>query len=212
MFYIFVLKLLRDIHRSLLRSFILAIPIFLVLLWIARTDLAQSGPRRRLSDEPGLKRRLSVKLCPKRRILVKPGRRPWHIVIKAAGLSLALAAILTMTLFNREIGAYSKSFELDFLWSYKAALFKGNLGLAAEILENILLFIPLGFMLPAFFTCFEKARNTVLTGLMLSSMVELIQGFTAMGLFEFDDIFNNSAGALIGFFLWVVVKKAAGIL
>lgn len=189
MFYIFVLKLLKDIHRSLLRSFILAIPIFLVLLWIARTYLAQSGPRR---------------------LLVKPGRRPWHIVIKAVGLSLALAAILTMTLFNREIGAYSKSFELDFLWSYRAALFKGNLGLAAEILENILLFIPLGFMLPTFFTCFEKARNTVLTGLLLSSMVELIQGFTAMGLFEFDDIFNNSAGALIGFFLWVVVKKIAG--
>lgn len=181
MFYIFIFKLLKDIHKSLFRSFLLAIPIFFVLLWIARTGRA------------------------------KPVRRPWHLCIKAAGLALALAAILAMTLLNREIGAYSKSFELDFLWSYRAALFKGNLGLAAEILENILLFIPLGFMLPVFFSFFERARHTVLAGLLLSATVELIQGFTAMGLFEFDDIFNNTMGTLVGFFLWAMIKKIATI-
>lgn len=88
------------------------------------------------------------------------------------------------------------SYELSLFWSYRLAL-AGNTKLAQEIVLNILLYMPLGFILPE---VFEQAKpwQLILFLLVLSGMIESIQLFTKLGLFEFDDIFNNTLGGVLG--------------
>ncbi len=70
---------------------------------------------------------------------------------------------------------------------------------------NVLLFIPMGCMMPALF---RKQRNLLLflltcTALILS--VELAQLFSLLGSFDVDDIILNLGGLLIGYGLfWIV--------
>ncbi|WP_288535663.1 VanZ family protein [uncultured Ruminococcus sp.] len=37
---------------------------------------------------------------------------------------------------------------------------------------------------------------------MFSAAIEITQYFTGRGLCEFDDVFNNTLGACIGFIIW----------
>lgn len=41
----------------------------------------------------------------------------------------------------------------------------------------------------------------------LSSMIEVLQLLSKRGLCEFDDIINNSLGAVVGICLWLVIWK-----
>ena len=71
------------------------------------------------------------------------------------------------------------------------------------IVGNVSLFIPLGIILPL---CFDRMRvwwRTVLLGFGFSLGIELAQLLLRLGLFEFDDIFNNSLGTLLGYGLFV---------
>lgn len=67
---------------------------------------------------------------------------------------------------------------------------------------NVIMFIPLGFFLPAIF---EKAKKFLLflaiyTAIIIS--VELIQWFTLLGFCDVDDLILNVAGGVIGFILF----------
>ena len=65
---------------------------------------------------------------------------------------------------------------------------------------NIILFVPLGFLLPIIWNQYRTLRKTFLAGLGLSFMIEILQIFTYR-LTDIDDLITNSAGAMIGFFL-----------
>lgn len=121
-------------------------------------------------------------------------------------LAAATGLVLGMTLFSREYNPFSRNFELELFWSYKLAFLEHDRGLELEIYCNILLFIPWGFLLPTVWKRFEDGRWMLSAALMLSGGVELCQGILRLGLFEFDDIFNNTLGALIGFVLYWLVK------
>jgi glycopeptide antibiotics resistance protein len=113
------------------------------------------------------------------------------------------------------------------LWSYKEALSVHNggdsglrilitdSGLLKEIILNILLYVPFGYLLP--FTWPKLAQKkqeasgnrlthcfwsipwkVVLIGILCSTVTEVTQLVFHLGLFEYDDIFNNALGCLIG--------------
>ena len=67
------------------------------------------------------------------------------------------------------------------------------------IVLNGLLFVPFGFLLPIVFVP-EKVswKKGLLTGFLFSMCIEICQLFTGR-MFEWDDIFANSFGALFGF-------------
>ncbi len=74
--------------------------------------------------------------------------------------------------------------------------------------ENILLFIPYGFIVPNFGAPFRKVYLCVGTGLGFSLCVELIQLITKRGFFQLDDILTNAAGTVIGyvvFYIFIIV-------
>lgn len=68
-------------------------------------------------------------------------------------------------------------------------------------LENILLFIPFGYLLRG---CWKKV---VVAGLVVSVGIEVTQYIMARGLAEVDDMTANTIGAVIGYLLWKVEKK-----
>lgn len=89
------------------------------------------------------------------------------------------------------------------MWSYVKAI-TGDWNTGKQIIENILLFIPLGYLLRL---SGLTNKSTVSTGLFLSTAVELAQLIFHIGLFEFDDILNNALGTWIGVILYTRVRN-----
>lgn len=99
-------------------------------------------------------------------------------------------------------------YELSFLWEYRYAL-AGNRFLMREIRDNIFLFVPLGILLSeGLYRSGHKASGwrVVALGFVVSLTVEVIQLVFKLGLFEFDDMFNNTIGALAGHLFYVAVS------
>lgn len=75
-----------------------------------------------------------------------------------------------------------------------------------NIFGNILMFIPLGLLLPFFHPVFKKRRTTVLTGFVSSALIELTQLVSRLfhnyRHIDIDDVILNTSGAAIGFFLY----------
>lgn len=63
---------------------------------------------------------------------------------------------------------------------------------------NILLFMPLGFLLPAIWSEYRNAKKMVLIGLALSVLIEGLQIFT-FRLTDIDDLITNTLGTALGY-------------
>lgn len=79
---------------------------------------------------------------------------------------------------------------------------------------NIVLFIPLGLLLPLLWKTFRRVFNILLAGLGLSLMIELLQILTITRYTDIDDLIMNTFGTIIGFvlarlFLLLFRKKTA---
>ena len=71
----------------------------------------------------------------------------------------------------------------------------------AWVLENVLLFIPFGILLPV---CLPGRSHflTVPAGTLCSVCIEYIQLRTGRGFCQLDDIVTNTLGAAVGYLLW----------
>ena len=68
-----------------------------------------------------------------------------------------------------------------------------------NIIGNILLFIPLGFMASILRKSFDKWWKACLLGIGVSMIIEIMQFFTHSGYSDIDDIVLNSIGCIVGF-------------
>lgn len=66
---------------------------------------------------------------------------------------------------------------------------------------NVVLFLPLGFLLPLAWSAFNKVRYALVSGLLISLLVELSQLLNFRST-DIDDLILNTAGAVIGFFMF----------
>lgn len=76
----------------------------------------------------------------------------------------------------------------------------------AEIILNILMFIPIGF----FSGIAIKKMNTIKVigmGCMLSSCIEILQLLTKRGVCNIDDVIHNTLGCVIGYACFVLCYK-----
>lgn len=115
---------------------------------------------------------------------------------------LEIAACLIMffyaSLFSRDASEEMR-YKLEMFWSYKIVLERGSPFYMRQILYNIIAFMPLGH---AFYFSSDKKpkwQAALLTFFVISLGIELIQLVFHLGLFEFDDIFDNVLGGMIGF-------------
>ena len=120
-------------------------------------------------------------------------------------LVVEIVAIAYFTIFFREQGE-SHTYELELFWSYKKWILEGSVAFGLEILNNIVLFFPFGFILTdALRRCPFWA--VLLSSLAVSGCIEMSQLVFRLGLFEFDDIFNNVLGAVAGWCVFHILRS-----
>ena len=78
---------------------------------------------------------------------------------------------------------------------------------ARNIVGNILLFFPWGFLAPLLFYYFQSITKILLSTFMLSVCAELLQFILVIGVADVDDVIFNSIGALMGFYVCVAFQK-----
>ncbi len=78
--------------------------------------------------------------------------------------------------------------------------------LGANILGNILMFAPLGLLLPLLWKDFRNFSKTVLFGFVVSFIIEFSQLFLARGT-DIDDLILNTIGTTLGYLTFIVIHK-----
>lgn len=113
--------------------------------------------------------------------------------------SLYLMIILVITFFSREDGSrIGMDLELFSTWGINT---RNN----ALVVENILLFIPYGFICPWAFPWLRGFFRNTFAAFVTSLGVETIQLITGRGYFQVDDILTNVLGAVIGYVIFHIL-------
>lgn len=112
--------------------------------------------------------------------------------------------ILSKTIIGRpETEEYT--YDLLPFWSYLALIRGEGVNLWMCIYLNVLFFIPLGALL---WLAFKDRRwwKALLFSIVLSLCIEVAQLVLKRGLCEFDDVFHNALGCMLGYWLMVGSK------
>lgn len=77
---------------------------------------------------------------------------------------------------------------------------------ALTYILNIIMFMPLGFLLPLIWKEFRNIINVSITGLGFSLSIEFCQLFN-LRTTDIDDLMMNTLGAILGYLIWICVNK-----
>jgi glycopeptide antibiotics resistance protein len=72
---------------------------------------------------------------------------------------------------------------------------------------NIIGFMPLGILLPALFFAFRGFWRVALISFCISLLFETTQLLTGLGSFDVDDIILNTTGGIVGYIVYLGLKK-----
>ena len=146
---------------------------------------------------------------------MKRRRKLWNIL-----LFFAYSALMLWLLFDRAGGIegmdYWKQIQanLNLEPFHTIRLFLNVLGrkdyLSAAIINlggTVILFIPLGFFLPAIWQSMRKWYKTLLTTAGMIAVVEILQALSLQGTCDIDDLILNTFGAWIGYLIYLRINK-----
>jgi glycopeptide antibiotics resistance protein len=126
-------------------------------------------------------------------------------------LTITIYIILLHTILKR---TSSEQIQINLIpfWSYKE-IAQGSEDLFWSDLFNILLFLPVGILMPLVQAkTKQESQNilikTTIIAAFLSAAIELTQLILHKGLCEFDDVFNNTLGAILGYCITLIIRKA----
>lgn len=110
---------------------------------------------------------------------------------------LAYVMVIFYTAFlSREPGSRkSISLVLFETWGY-------TFHMHAMFIENIIMFIPFGILIPTLFRKFRNAQVCMLVGFIFSCSIEVLQHITQTGYLQLDDVVTNTIGTLLGCLVW----------
>ena len=129
--------------------------------------------------------------------------------------------LLYATFLSRSVAQYY-SYRLELMWSLKntfslngepeSLLFSrfsticlDNPEMLEAIVINLLLMVPVGYLLPMVAAVLGKAVRgwqIIISGFMLSVLIEVIQLVTRLGMLDVDDVVFNTTGTAIGYTLY----------
>lgn len=126
--------------------------------------------------------------------------------------SIYIAMLIGGTLLDRPI-ELEHQMELTPFWSYRECFKDGNLALLVQMIFNVLVFIPCPILFAHVFPALRRFRWAVGSAFVFSACIEVTQLVFKLGLFEFDDMFHNTLGAVIGYSILKLYKmhKQKGI-
>ena len=110
-----------------------------------------------------------------------------------------LTVLISTTVLNRNrVGV--REMILDPVHGFTKIITQGDVHSLREILSNMLLFLPFGFLTPLCLRI-RRASPVILSGLALSASIEMTQYFLAVGYSETEDIIANVTGLICGYLL-----------
>lgn len=130
----------------------------------------------------------------------------WKNVVWAMLLFCYIVVLCGATLMGRA-NVFQQREIRGLFASYREAWTYFQLNSWQNLLINILLFVPMGFLLPLGIRKLRAGWKTCLTGFCISLAIELVQLFACIGVFECDDLLNNTLGTLIGYGVFAVFWK-----
>lgn len=115
------------------------------------------------------------------------------------------AFILYVTVFGR---AETEDIKYNFMpfWSYFATMRGEGVNLMRVNYLNVAMFVPMGVLL----WCAMGKREwwkVLLLLVLFSACIEVLQLVLRRGFCEFDDLFHNAVGGMIGYYLCRLVAK-----
>lgn len=76
-----------------------------------------------------------------------------------------------------------------------------------NLLGNVVMFIPLGYLLPKTFRPLRNFLKMFLLVVLSIVLVEVVQLFTGLGSCDIDDLILNVFGAVVGYLIWYFKTK-----
>ena len=140
---------------------------------------------------------LAVKLY--RKGVFDKAQRTACIVLFVWGAIVLLFTVLGRRSYKTDDMIYN----LELFSCYRRIFAEHNQPMLISVLQNIFMFVPIGFSLAVIF---KKHRIIIptLISFDLSLCIEVCQLLLKSGFFELDDLFNNTLGAIIGIILYLV--------
>lgn len=112
-----------------------------------------------------------------------------------------LFLVFAMTGLSRAENFSNTIINLNFLSAYLNVWYSWSLTPLLLLILNILMLFPLGFLLPLISKKFDSVKNILLVAFTFTIFIELFQLITHRGIFELDDLFHNTIGSIIGYFI-----------
>ena len=122
---------------------------------------------------------------------------PWARWILILLLTGYLAVVMFVTV--RQGGFYNGRCNFHLFRAWREAWNSFSQRQWLNVLLNIAMFVPLGILVPLIWPKFQKWYRMLPAGFGVSLLIELAQLLTGSGLFDVDDLFNNTLGAMMGF-------------
>lgn len=132
--------------------------------------------------------------------------QPYKKRLKYSSLLILLgyiSLVICSTLILRE-SFDDYRYELIPFWSYYAYVHRDS-QLLTQIYLNILLFVPIGLLLGISLN-HKGVIRILFIGVEISFLIECCQLIFKKGIFEFDDMFHNTLGCLIGYLIYKIAK------
>ncbi len=114
--------------------------------------------------------------------------------------------VLGVTFLSRGPG-FENEMNLSLFYSYRDAWYGFSVRHWQFVILNIVMFVPLGILLPLLHPRFKKAVWTIGAAFLFTLFIESTQYVTKFGRFVVDDLFNNFIGGIIGYGICMGVMK-----
>lgn len=76
-----------------------------------------------------------------------------------------------------------------------------------NLVGNVVMFIPMGYLLPNIWKKLRKVYKTVLMSIAIVFVAEVLQYITGLGSFDIDDFILNCVGITLGYGMWRIINK-----
>lgn len=135
----------------------------------------------------------------------KDGRKfPWKKAILIL-LFVGYAAVVLYVTVLRSTAYGTRFINLHLFRAWREAWNSFSLKNWLNVLLNVAMFLPLGILLPLMRKGFRKWYCMLPAGFCASLLIEVWQYVTGRGLFDVDDLFANTLGAVLGYCVVMVL-------
>ena len=126
------------------------------------------------------------------------------------GAAILLSLYIVVLLYFTVTGRYSHEeyeYKINFFTSYRWFFEHNGEQVLRQLLINLFMLVPVGFLLPIVINTKHKYLITMALSLLLTVFIETMQLITKCGSFEVDDIINNFVGAVLGMLIYMMLNN-----